>query len=319
MTRLWTVTESATSLWVGCFSLCQWATSIPSQYHRTRNALKCRKGTHWSGHFNRLQFTRAQPSDKSEKAEASIHQHDSRFDPDIHLRLHWLSSNTVIIPLCFLTLDWRINFRTKALKGRKTFEITAKLTKPSQSIIVIISSVSHSNVYILFIMLIVSRRVSLDLLSNKSTNLLFLWRNSQFWILALFLRSCVLSMRSATSIDELEGIRSRRTWRRSRFLEYVYRWQRGWVRPFEGWLKAEKFSPFSPPAKREFKGCFAEDFTEVKNEDTATVFGVPKVEPKRLQNGKYESASPRFHHRVYWQTSRCNHSCKDKTQCRHFW
>lgn len=57
---------------------------------------------------------------------------------------------------------------------------------------------------------------------------------------------------------------------------------------------------FSPPAKREFKGCFAEDFTEVKNEDTATVLGVPKVE---LQNGKYE----------------CNHSCKDKTQCRHFW
>lgn len=56
---------------------------------------------------------------------------------------------------------------------------------------------------------------------------------------------------------------------------------------------------FSPPAKREFKGCFAEDFTEVKNEDTATVLGVPKVE---LQNGKYE----------------CNHSCKDKTQCRHF-
>lgn len=53
---------------------------------------------------------------------------------------------------------------------------------------------------------------------------------------------------------------------------------------------------FSPPAKREFKGCFAEDFTEVKNEDTATVLGVPKVE---LQNGKYESASPRFHRRIY--------------------
>lgn len=70
-----------------------------------------------------------------------------------------------------------IDFRripTKVLKGRKTFEITANLTKPSQSIIVIISSVSHINVYILFIMLMVSRRVSLDLLSNEFTNLLFL-------------------------------------------------------------------------------------------------------------------------------------------------
>lgn len=90
---------------------------------------------------------RPQSSGRKEKQEAEAQRYDDSVDFDFRLRLHRLSSHFVGFTVVFMdyieSTYLVFTFRTSALKDVKTFEVRARLTKPSQSVIVYMTSVGH--------------------------------------------------------------------------------------------------------------------------------------------------------------------------------
>lgn len=81
---------------------------------------------------------------QGEETKEPYPEHDCSLDFNIGYGLYWFSPDTVCEVFCNLSFRFSIvPRRTKALAVPKIFEVAAQLTKPSQSILVCIASVSY--------------------------------------------------------------------------------------------------------------------------------------------------------------------------------